>query len=456
VTSLPPGWKEVPLGEIATSMQNGIYRPATAYADDGVPCLRMYNISDGRIVWRDVKRMRLTPGEVAQYLLQPGDILVNRVNSRELVGKAAVITSSMEPAVYESKNIRLRVDPGRADSRYVNFRLLQAGSRYFNHNAQQTVGMASINQTQLAAFPIPLPPLSEQHSIVAEIEKHFTRLDSAIESLKQAQTKLKAYRATVLNAAILGQLVPTEAEIARREGRTSEDAVNWLTSQLGDENRWRIEGPERPPGWCWTRLGHIAELKGGITKGQKRKPADRLRTVPYLRVANVQRGYLDLSVVKSIEATDEEIRQSSLQAGDVLFNEGGDRDKLGRGWIWQGELPECIHQNHVFRARLRIPLNPKFLSWFGNSAGQAYFYAEGKHTTNLASINLTKLSALPVPVPPPAEQRRIVAEVDRHLFVIESTEESLTNQLIRAATLREGILTTAFRGGFASVGVPFA
>ncbi len=90
--------------------------------------------------------------------------------------------------------------------------------------------------------------------------------------------------------------------------------------------------------------------------------------LPYLRVANVQRGYLDLSEMKEIEATEDEIADLQLREGDVLFNEGGDRDKLGRGWVWRGELPECIHQNHVFRARLHAGVaDPKFVSWYGNS-----------------------------------------------------------------------------------------
>lgn len=168
-----------------------------------------------------------------------------------------------------------------------------------------------------------------------------------------------------------------------------------------------------PKGWTWTNLSAIAELKGGITKGQRRKPQDILSSVPYLRVANVQRGYLDLAEIKQIEATEDEIKELRLLPGDILFNEGGDRDKLGRGWVWRGEIPECIHQNHVFRARLYISeLQSKLLSWYGNSFGQRYFISEGKQTTNLASINLTKLGALPIPLPPINEQHRIVAEIE--------------------------------------------
>jgi len=103
-------WPTGMLGDVAESMKNGIYRPASIYADDGVACLRMYNIDAGRVVWRDIKRMRLSESEVADYQLLPGDILVNRVNSRELVGKAAVTPEGLEPVVFESKNIRLRLD----------------------------------------------------------------------------------------------------------------------------------------------------------------------------------------------------------------------------------------------------------------------------------------------------------------------------------------------------------
>jgi type I restriction enzyme S subunit len=153
------------------------------------------------------------------------------------------------------------------------------------------------------------------------------------------------------------------------------------------------ELPELPEGWVWATLDIIAEVKGGITKDAKRKHLSPARLIPYLRVANVQRGYIDLSEIKEIEATEDIIKELALKPGDILFNEGGDRDKLGRGWVWNGELPECIHQNHVFRARaFAQDMNPKLVSWYGNTFGQQFFFDEGKHTTNLASINMTKLN----------------------------------------------------------------
>src|SRR5207237_1118994 len=123
-----------------------------------------------------------------------------------------------------------------------------------------------------------------------------------------------------------------------------------------------------PEHWRWTRLSEIAEIVGGVTKDAKREARSGLVEVPYLRVANVQRGYLDLTNVKTVRVTVEEVEALRLRKGDLLFNEGGDRDKLGRGWIWSGEIDPCIHQNHVFRARLLdADLDPRFVSWYANT-----------------------------------------------------------------------------------------
>jgi len=197
-----------------------------------------------------------------------------------------------------------------------------------------------------------------------------------------------------------------------------------------------------PKGWRWVTLREISNIAGGVTKGQKNRPTEILRRVPYLRVANVQRGYLDLTEIKEIDVSETAITSLSLRAGDILFNEGGDRDKLGRGWVWNGELQECVHQNHVFRARLTNSLdNPKFISYYGNSAGQKYFFDQGKQTTNLASINITKLGSLPIPLPTPDQQQRIVAEIEKQFTRLDAGVNALLRvtanlKRYRAATLK--------------------
>lgn len=322
-------------------------------------------------------------------------------------------------------------------------------------------------QGPMRQITLTVPPIPEQERIVEALDSYLSRLDESVALLERVQRNLKRYRASVLHAAVTGKLVPTEAELARAEGRDYEPASVLLERILAERRRrWAESGkkgkyeepaapdttglPELPEGWCWALLDALAEVKGGITKNQRRESSEPLRDVPYLRVANVQRGYLDLTTVATIPATEAEIEDLRLAVGDVLFNEGGDRDKLGRGWVWNGELPTCIHQNHVFRARIYTPdLSPKFLSWHGNTNGQRYFFDEGKQTTNLASINMTKLRGLPVPLPPVAEQARIEEAVDEALSEIDATARQVATNLTRCTRLRQSILKWAFEGKLA-------
>jgi type I restriction enzyme S subunit len=128
-------------------------------------------------------------------------------------------------------------------------------------------------------------------------------------------------------------------------------------------------------GWRSVPLGKVGEIVSGITLGRKLR-SERTRRVPYLRVANVKDGHLDLSDVYEIDATEEEINALCLRVGDLLLTEGGDADKLGRGTLWRGELPLCIHQNHIFRVRFdQERFSPEFIAGqIASPYGKAYFY----------------------------------------------------------------------------------
>ncbi|MBI5760233.1 MAG: restriction endonuclease subunit S, partial [Planctomycetales bacterium] len=167
-----------------------------------------------------------------------------------------------------------------------------------------------------------------------------------------------------------------------------------------------------PNGWRWHRLGDATEISSGITLGRNLNGRE-CRVVPYLRVANVQDGFLDLDDVKKTPASEDEINACRLEPGDVLLTEGGDLDKLGRGTYWQGEIPDCIHQNHIFRIRFDPALfDSAFLAFqFGSPYGKAYFLRHAKRTTGIASINKAVLSNFPLLAPPFAEQRRIAARL---------------------------------------------
>lgn len=202
-----------------------------------------------------------------------------------------------------------------------------------------------------------------------------------------------------------------------------------------------------PDGWLNITLREIAEIVGGVTKDAKKSLGPGCREVPYLRVANVQRGRLDLAELKTISATEAEIQKLRLQPGDILLNEGGDRDKLGRGWIWQGQIPECIHQNHVFRARLRShDIDPLYVAHFTNSMAQSYFADHGSQTTNLASISLTKLGSLPIRFPPSQEQRRIVSKLEELLSDLDAGVAELKAAQRKLAQYRQSLLKAAVEG----------
>lgn len=204
---------------------------------------------------------------------------------------------------------------------------------------------------------------------------------------------------------------------------------------------------EMPRGWYSATLREIAEVVGGVTKDAKRSLGQGFREVPYLRVANVQRGRLDLTEMKLISASESDIQKLKLLPGDILLNEGGDRDKLGRGWIWQGQLPLCIHQNHVFRARLLSPdIDPVYIAHFTNSMGRAYFVEQGSQTTNLASISLTKLGSLPIWLPPSREQKRIVDKLDELLTELDAGVAELQAAQKKLAQYRQSLLKAAVEG----------
>jgi type I restriction enzyme S subunit len=198
-----------------------------------------------------------------------------------------------------------------------------------------------------------------------------------------------------------------------------------------------------PTSWAWTTLGEIAEVVGGVTKDTKKQSDPGLPEVPYLRVANVQRGYLDLREITKIRVPESTLTKLRLLPGDVLLNEGGDRDKLGRGWFWSGQISNCIHQNHVFRARLseRAAL-PRFLAWYINDPARQWFDQHAAQSVNLASISLSTIKQLPVPLPPLDEQNRIVATLDDYLSRLDAARYELDKTASRSARLHADIRET--------------
>ena len=332
----------------------------------------------------------------------------------------------------------------------------------------------NISQGIIKAWPLSLPPLAEQASIVAKIEELLSDLDAGVDELRTAQKKLKQYRQSLLKSVVEGVLTaewraqhtPTETGAQLLQRILTERRARWEARQLAKFNEqgkappkdWQKKYPEPvqpdttglpelPVGWVWASLDMLGEIASGVAKGTKRAANVEVREVPYLRVANVQRGFFNLSEVKTILATERDIADLTLQAGDILFNEGGDRDKLGRGWVWRDEVANCIHQNHVFRMRpyLREVL-PELISHHGNTFGKTWFQNAGKQTTNLASINMTMLRMFPVPLGPVDEQRELLTLLELQIEQIDRQEQAVELGLKQSTAQRQNILRAAFAG----------
>lgn len=201
-----------------------------------------------------------------------------------------------------------------------------------------------------------------------------------------------------------------------------------------------------PPGWVWAKLADLCDVIGGITVDKGRGGPDMVE-VPYLRVANVQRGRLDLRTMRHILVPARRLDDLRLVRGDVLLNEGGDRDKVGRGWVWEGQIEPCVFQNHVFRARPRSDaVNPYYLSLYLNECGRAHFLAGAKQTTNLASISLSAVKETPIAVAPRDEQDRIVGAINALFDEVEAGEAALARAREALTTFRASLLHAAVTG----------
>lgn len=197
-----------------------------------------------------------------------------------------------------------------------------------------------------------------------------------------------------------------------------------------------------PEDWNCVSLEEVAYVQTGLAKNQKNNLQNPIE-LPYLRVANVQDNYLDLREVKTISVERSNIGRYLLKYGDVLFTEGGDFDKLGRGTIWRNELERCLHQNHIFAVRCNTEyLNRNFLAALSSSQiGRRYFILNSKQSTNLASINSTQLKKFPLPLPNLLEQNKIAGVLNTWDAIIDQTHKLIAAKKNRKKALIQHLLT---------------
>jgi len=402
--ALPDGWRWVRIGDVAAvNPRPSLPDPPPSAPVSFVPMAAVEE-ETGRLdptTARPFGELRGT----SYRRFEEGDVVVAKITPSMENGKAAVAERLVGGQAFGTTELHvLRVSPD-LDGRFLLHFLLQ---RTFRAEAARhmtgTAGQLRVPADYLRDSLIPLPPFVEQQRIVDAIEAHLSRLDAGGAALEQAQDRL-----TRLLAASMPRLFD--------------------------------------PAWPTKPLGEIAEVVGGVTKDAKREAGEGLVEVPYLRVANVQRGHLDLTKVRTVRVLPEVAARLRLQPGDVLLTEGGDRDKLGRGCVWDGRIDPCIHQNHIFRARLlSAEYEPRFVSIHANELGRNWFEGMGKQTTNLASISLSALKRFPVPVPPHEVQLAVLSEIDRLSTFEQALRSAIEGASRCGASLRQSVLAAAFSG----------
>lgn len=390
VKSVPKDWHMSRLGDLCSLITKGT-TPTTigfSYQATGVNFIKVESIDgSGKI---DLKKVAHIPDEAHNALnrskLRAGDILYSIAGA---IGRAAVVREIHIPANTNQALAIIRTN-GSIDSAYLRFILVSDAQ--LNHISQISVSsaQANISLKDVSSFSIATPPFPEQQKIAAILTAVDDKLDVIARQIEATQT---------LKRGLMQELLSRNVE--------------------GSGEAWFV----RP-------LCEVAEVRTGVAKGKKglKEPVE----LPYLRVANVQDGHIDLSEVKTIAVEASQVERYALRSGDVLMTEGGDFDKLGRGDVWEGKISPCLHQNHVFSVRPDPgKLNSYFLAALAASDyGKQYFLSCAKRTTNLASINSTQLKAFPVFLPPLEIQREISEVVDAtnaKVAVLESKQTALRN-----------------------------
>jgi type I restriction enzyme, S subunit len=412
---IPEDWDTRSCSALSDLITVGIViRPTQYYTKQGVPALRSANIREDRIDDADMVFI----SEKANALLSKsqvrmGDVLTVRTG---YPGTSAVVPPSF--AGTNCIDILITRPSKAVSSKYLSAWINSPFGKHQVLRNQGGLAQQHFNVSDLRNLVVALPPLAEQEALAEALSD----ADAFIESLEQ----LIAKKCQIKQGA-LQELLTGKKRLPRFETQPG-----YKQTEVG----------VIPKEWEVRPLVDIAEIRSGIAKNSNIAVSNPV-LVHYLRVANVQDGFLDLSEMSKIRMNINDIKRYAVLPGDVLMNEGGDLDKLGRGSMWRGEFSPCVHQNHVFVVRCGSRLSPDYLNvWTGATPARRYFMLAGKQTTNLASINKTALGQLPVTLPPRAEQEAlatILSDMDAEIAALEK-------KLAKAHQLKQGMMQELLTG----------
>ena len=448
-SAIPSHWRLSTLGESLTAIIGG-----------GTPSRDNPSFWGGDIPWLTIKDMRgRRPTDAQEHITQqavkesatniiPPDTVITATR----VGLGKVVRVPFAAAI--NQDLKALVVGPDLDKSYLEYWLLSIATFLESIGSGTTV--KGIRLETLRQLPIPLAPLQEQREIVAELEKQFSRLDEAVANLQRVKANLKRYKASVLKAAVEGRLVETEATLARREGRTYETGEQ-LLQRILDERRakWAGRGKYKlpvspfkdglsdlPDGWTWATADQLAYLITSGSRGWGDFYSDT--GVLFIRAQDIKTDALNLPDAARVDVPiDAEGTRSSVSEGNILVTITGANVTKSALVPALGEL--AFVSQHVALMKLCMPETAAFaFNWIispanGRKTLESWAYGAGK-----PGLSLEQVRALPIALPPLAEQTRIVAEVDRHLSIIREVEAEVDANLKRAQALRQATLAKAF------------
>jgi len=439
--------------------------------DGQVRLVQLADLGDGRFL--DKSDRSLTPEKAEELrctILSKGDVLIARMP--DPLGRACVFPGNPRPCVTAVDVSIVRPGPESVNPYWLMHFVNAPQFRGRAAALQSGSTRKRISRKNLSGLDLPVPPLSEQQRIASKIDELLSDLDAGVAALKRVKANLARYKASVLKAAVEGGLTEKwrkehpdvepasvllerilkerrakweEEQLAKYEAKGQTPPKGWKAKYKEPEGPDAPASPDLPQGWCWASVGQLSMIQGGIQKQPRRAP--KRNPFPYLRVANVLMNRLDLEELEYFELLPGELERLRLEPGDLLVVEGnGSRDQIGRSVLWGGQIPDCVHQNHIIRVRPK-GVDSEFLNLYWNSPdGRKRTTEVSASTSGLYTLSVGRVAALPIPLPPVGEQA-VIDEVV--LGCLESIEEVLAvcvASLTRANRLRQSILAHAFLG----------
>lgn len=424
----PPDWQVDRIRDYLEQIVGGEWGDDPDAHDEGVeiPVIRVADIRGLDVATEDLTIRRVKESKLRGRLIGKRTLLIEKSGGgeKQAVGRAVLGRKLSHDAI--CSNFMAKTDCGRKLAPLFAAYLLDTSysSGISAAHIQQTTGIQNLRVSDYLNTHVAFPPLPDQQRIAAYLDASCAAIDAAVDAKRRQLETLDALRKSTIQRAVTRGIA---------ESVTLESTGNaWME--------------EIPRGWKLACLKRIAEIQGGLTLGKQYEGV--LIERPYLRVGNVQDGHLDLADVSVIELPASVATGVELRPDDVLMTEGGDLDKLGRGTLWQGEIPYCLHQNHIFAVRcFRHKLKPKFLAYLTAAKyGRDYFEATGKKTTNLACTNATKVGQFPIPLPPLAEQESICAYVDEKLGELKTLTATIESQIATLTVYRKSLIHECVTG----------